>query len=89
MSAGLAGRKWPGPRAGFNLAGWISWVVGFAVGAVEFIAMIPGLEGLAGKVPCPPVAAFIVGFVLYLILAKVGLQSRTLQMPAAEAPQRA
>jgi len=24
----LAGRKWPGPRAGFNLAGWISWVVG-------------------------------------------------------------
>jgi cytosine permease len=85
----LAGRKWPGPRAGFNLAGWISWVVGFAVGAVEFIAMIPGLEGLAGKVPCPPVAAFIVGFVLYLILAKVGLQSRTLQMPAAEAPQGA
>jgi len=81
----LAGRKWPGPRAGFNLAGWISWVVGFAVGAVEFIAMIPGLEGLAGKVPCPPVAAFIVGFVLYLLLAMVGLQSRTLQMPAAEA----
>jgi len=35
------------------------------------------------------VAAFIVGFVLYLILAKVGLQSRTLQMPAAEAPQGA
>jgi len=78
----LAGRKWPGPRAGFNLAGWISWVVGFAVGAVEFIAMIPGLESLAGKVPCPPVAAFIVGFILYVVLAKIGLQGKTLTLPA-------
>jgi len=85
----LAGRKWAGPRAGFNPAGWISWIIGFAIGAVEFIAKIPGLEQVSGKVPCPPVAAFIVGFVLYLILAKVGLQSRTLQMPAAEAPQGA
>jgi cytosine permease len=79
----LSGRKWAGPRAGFNPAGWISWVVGFAVGAADFI------PGLAGKVPCPPVAAFIVGFVLYLILAMVGLQSKTLQMPAAKAPQGA
>jgi cytosine permease len=78
----LAGRKWPGPRAGFNMAGWISWVLGLAVGAVDFIAKIPGLEGLAGKIPCPPVAAFIVGFVLYVILAKIGLQSKTLEMPA-------
>jgi len=78
----LAGRKWPGPRAGFNLAGWISWLLGLAVGAVEFIAKIPGLEGLAGKVPCPPVAAFIVGFVLYIILAAIGLQSKKLDMPA-------
>jgi cytosine permease len=79
----LAGRKWAGPRAGFNPAGWISWIIGFVVGAADFI------PGLAGKVPCPPVAAFVVGFVLYLILAMVGLQSRTLQMPAAEAPQGA
>jgi len=76
----LSGRKWAGPRSGFNPAGWISWIIGFAVGAADFI------PGLAGKVPCPPVAAFIVGFVLYVILAKVGLQSKTLQMPAAAAP---
>ena len=79
----LSGCKWNGPRAGFNPAGWISWIVGFAVGAVEFIAMIPGLDCLSGKVPCPPVAAFVVGFVLYLILGKIGLQSRTLPMPGA------
>ena len=82
----LAGRKWAGPRAAFNPAGWISWILGFAVGAVDFIAKIPGLEGLAGQVPCPPVAAFIVGFILYVVLAKLGLESRTLEMPGASAP---
>jgi len=70
----LAGRKWAGPRAAFNPAGWISWVVGFAVGAADF------LPATAGKVPCPPVAAFVVGFVLYIILAKAGLESKTLAM---------
>ncbi len=79
----LAGRKWAGPRAGFNPAGWISWIVGFAVGAAEFIAMIPGLEGLKGVVPVPPVAAFVVGFVLYIILAKMGLTSKSIPMPSA------
>jgi len=77
----LAGGKWAGPRAGFNPAGWVSWVLGFIVGAADFIPW------LAGNVPCPPVAAFVVGFVLYLILAKAGLQSKTVQMPAAAAQQ--
>jgi cytosine permease len=83
----LAGSKWNGPRAGFNPAGWISWILGFAVGAANFIAMIPGMEQLAGKVPCPPVAAFVVGFILYVILAKAGLQSKSLQLPAVAAQQ--
>jgi cytosine permease len=70
----LAGRNWAGPRAGFNPAGWISWVIGFVVGAADFV------PGMVGRVPCPPVAAFIVGFVLYLVLAKAGLESKTLEM---------
>lgn len=74
----LAGRKWAGPRAGFNMAGWISWVVGFIVGAANFI------PGLADQIPCPPVAAFLVGFVLYAVLAKLGLESQTLPMPSTE-----
>ena len=59
----LAGKRWAGPRAGFNPAGWISWIVGFAVGAADFIPQTRGM------VPAPPVAAFVVGFVLYWLLS--------------------
>jgi cytosine permease len=77
----LAGRRWAGPRSGFNPAGWISWIAGFAVGASDLLAEhIPALQGLKGVIPAPPLAAFGVGFVLYLILAQIGLQSRTLKM---------
>ena len=76
----LSNKKWAGPRAGFNPAGWISWIVGFGVGAADFI------PGMAGMVPCPPVAAFIVGFVLYYLLAKAGMESETLEMPSGDAP---
>ncbi len=82
----LSGKKWPGPRAGFNMAGWISWALGFIVGAADFI------PPLAGKIPCPPMAAFIVGAALYFILAQAGLESpvlameNTLEGPAASEP---
>ena len=83
----LSGKKWAGPRAGFNMPGWISWAIGFVVGAADFI------PALAGKIPCPPMAAFIVGAVLYFVLAKAGLESPVLAMentledaPAEPAP---
>lgn len=75
----LAGCKWPGPRAGFNPAGWISWAVGFVVGAWN--GLFAKLCGCSFQMPCPPVAAIIVGFVLYFILASIGLTSRKLEMP--------
>ena len=78
----LSGGKWTGPRAGFNLAGWLSWAVGFVVGAWN--GLFAGLCGCPFKMPCPPVAAIIVGFVLYVVLAKIGLQSRSLEMPRAQ-----
>lgn len=74
----LVGQKWVGPRAGWNLAGWISWIVGFVVG-------IAPLVGLA-NIPAAPLVAFIVGAVLYFVLAKAGLESKVVQMaPAKEA----
>ena len=80
----LSGGKWAGPRAGLNPAGWISWVVGAAVGAYNMVApYIPALKELKFEVPVAPVAAFVVGFVLYFLLAKAGLQSKSLDMPRA------
>ncbi len=82
----LSGFKWPGPRAGFNPAGWISWAVGFIAGAWPFISgyLSTKFELSLPAVPCPPVAAIIIGFVLYIILAKAGLTSKQLEMPAVK-----
>ncbi len=74
----LAGGKWNGPRAGFNPAGWIAWALGFVVGILPNDLVHKG--GLV-DVPCAPVAAFIVGAVVYFICAKMGLLSATVPIP--------
>ncbi len=70
----LAGGVWPGPRAGFNPAGWLAWLAGFAVGILPILKIYP--------VPAAPVAAFIVGAVVYFVCAKLGLESRVIPLPA-------
>ena len=75
----LAGRKWAGPRAGFNIPGWISWAVGFVVGTWN--SLFAGLLHVDFQMPCPPVAAYIVGFVLYVVLAKMGWRARSSNTP--------
>jgi cytosine permease len=67
----LSNRKWSGPRAGFNPAGWIAWALGFTVGI---------LPNLGYNVPAAPVLAFIVGAVVYYVCAKVGLLSRVVPL---------
>jgi cytosine permease len=69
----LSGRKWAGPRKGWNLAGWLAWAVGFIVGMAPLVGLF--------DVPAAPLAAFIVGALFYAALAKVGLQSATLKIP--------
>ena len=82
----MAGKKWAGPRASWNPAGWISWAVGFIVGMMPLVSL-----PLVGKVniPAAPLMAFIVGAVLYFILAKAGMESKVLEMPAAPAEAEA
>lgn len=74
----LAGKRWSGPRAGFNPAGWIAWALGFCVGIFDKIT--------GYTVPAAPVAAFIVGAVVYFICMKIGLASKVLPLPAAKQP---
>ena len=68
----LSGGTWTGPRAGFNPAGWIAWALGFVVGI---------LPNLGYNVPAAPVAAFVVGAVVYFLCAKLGIQSQVLPLP--------
>ncbi|HVA00317.1 MAG TPA: cytosine permease [Terriglobia bacterium] len=67
----LAGRKWSGPRRGINWAGYVAWAMGFVVGILN---SIPGVPASWVKADRPAVLfSFIVGFVVYLVLAKAGL----------------
>ncbi|HOV76461.1 MAG TPA: cytosine permease [Sedimentisphaerales bacterium] len=69
----LAGKTWAGPRPGWNIAGWVSWAVGFVVG-------IAPLVGIA-NIPAAPLVAFIVGAIVYFVLAKAGLEPKAVPMP--------
>jgi len=74
----LAGKRWSGPRGGFNPAGWVAWALGFLVG------ILPNLHGrypAIRDVPAAPVAAFIVGLAVYFACAKIGLISPVISMP--------
>ena len=77
----LNGGKWSGPRAGFNPAGWIAWAAGFVVGILPILhekvsEQIPDM-------PAAPVAAFVVGTVVYFVCAKLGMQSSLVPLPAS------
>ncbi|MFH1718160.1 MAG: cytosine permease [Planctomycetota bacterium] len=76
----MAGKKWAGPRAGWNPAGWISWAAGFIVGMLPLVSSV--------NIPAAPLMAFIVGAVIYFVLAKAGLESKVVEMAVPEsAPQ--
>jgi cytosine permease len=65
----LSGGKWPGPRKGINIAGYAAWALGFIVGILNH----PLINGLASW-HAAALYSFVVGFIVYLVLAKLGLQ---------------
>ena len=75
----LSGCKWSGPRKGINWAGYIAWAVGFVV------AILPMVGGDKFSFITPaPVIAFVIGFVLYAVLAKAGLEPEVVKLNTSE-----
>ena len=80
----LSGRKWSGPREGVNIAGYGAWVVGFIVGILPFDFM-PLSPELKAYLQPAAVYSFVAGFLVYLILAKAGLQGKVVSETVATA----
>ncbi len=80
----LSGKQWKGPREGINWAGYAAWAIGFAIGILPNLPVSPELKTYAQ----PAVLySFIAGFVIYALLAKLGLEPST--VPLEESGVRA
>jgi cytosine permease len=80
----LAGKRWSGPRAGINWAGYIAWALGFVVGILDHVPGVP--TGLLDVAHPAPLYAYIVGFVVYWALAKAGLRPRVIDGFESQTP---
>jgi cytosine permease len=67
----LSGKKWAGPRQGVSIAGYGAWALGFLVGILPFL---PVPESVKSAAQPAVVYSFITGFVVYVVLAKLGLE---------------
>jgi cytosine permease len=76
----LSGKRWAGPREGVNWAGYLAWALGFVVGILPFL---PVSDALKTYVQPAVLYSFVTGFVVYAILAKAGMQPRTVAMPVS------
>jgi cytosine permease len=74
----LSGRRWAGPREGINWAGYLAWAAGFIIGILPFLPVSPQVKELSQPAV---VYSFVAGFVVYALLAKLGLQPKTAVMP--------
>jgi cytosine permease len=80
----LSGGKWSGPREGINWAGYGAWAVGFLVGILPFLPVSDTVKEYSQPVV---VYSFIVGLVVYVILAKLGLQPKTIEVETAKSAE--
>jgi cytosine permease len=84
----LSGKRWAGPREGVSMAGYIAWALGFLVGILPFLPVSEEIRSVAQPAV---VYSYITGFVVYALLAKMGLEPK--QVPVGDggvrAPQRA
>jgi cytosine permease len=82
----LSGKKWAGPREGVSVAGYGAWALGFLVGILPFLPVSPEIKAAAQPAV---VYSYITGFVVYAILAKIGLEPKPVTERIAGTTQRA
>jgi len=87
----LSGKRWAGPRQGINWAGYIAWALGFVVGIVSFLPVSQQIKSYASP---EVVYSYLIGFVVYIVLAKAGLEPKAVAVsgdpdPAGVASARA
>jgi len=73
----LSGRKWAGPRQGINWAGYSAWALGFLVGIIPFLPVPPAVKEYSQPAV---VYSFVVGFLVYALLAKFGAEPETVEV---------
>lgn len=71
----MSGKRWSGPRAGFNAPGWMAWGLGFVIGI---------LPNFGCDIPIAPFWAMVVGGVVYYLGAKFGMENPVLPYAAAD-----
>jgi cytosine permease len=77
----LSGYRWAGPRQGISAAGYGAWALGFFVGILPFLPVSPEVKAMAQ----PAVLySFVTGFVMYVVLARAGLQPAPAPMPQSK-----
>jgi cytosine permease len=78
----LSGKKWAGPRPGINFAGYGAWAVGFIIGILPFLPISDTMKAYT-----QPAALYslVAGFIVYVALAKAGLQPKTEPVPVLTA----
>ncbi len=77
----LSGFKWAGPREGVSIPGYAAWLLGFLVGILNH-----GWIGILPKWQITGVYSLVVGFVVYFVLAKAGLEPKVVEVPGLNAP---
>jgi cytosine permease len=75
----LSGKKWTGPREGINLAGYGAWALGFIVGILPFLPISAEVKPYLQPAT---IYSFVVGFLVYILLAKAGLQPKVVPIRA-------
>ena len=75
----LSGKRWAGPRLGINWAGYLAWALGFLVGILPFL---PVSAEVKTYVQPAVLYSFVTGFLAYAVLAKAGMQPKSVALAA-------